>query len=129
MASTSFSPELNYQARKPTFNGDPRSLFADGTVPDGWKTMEADDAVAPGAGTGAVTGLVVNNAGAGLEDGSVTGIATTALKGSGTGLKVDLTISSGQVQVAEVNAGGTGYAVADTVSVTGYDDVELGVTL
>ena len=52
MTSSSFAPELNYDARKPRFNADPATLFEDGVVPDGWQTTESGDAKGPGAGTG-----------------------------------------------------------------------------
>ena len=44
-------------------------------------------------------------------------------------MKVDIVISGGQLQSADVNAGGTGYATGDTVSVNGYTDTVLTVTI
>ena len=124
-----YSPERNFDAtKKPGFNGNPATLFEGGTLPAGWQTWEGTAAVAPGAST-AASGVTINAAGEGYEDGSVSAIATTALTGSGTGLTVDLVIDSGQLQQATVNAGGSGYAQGDTVSVTGYDGAVLGVTV
>ena len=127
--TSSYSPERNFDAtKKPGFNGNPATLFAEGTLPAGWQTWEGAAAVAPGAST-AATGVTINAAGEGFDDGSAAGVATTALTGGGSGLTVDVTISSGQMQAATVNAGGSGYAQGDTVSVTGYDGVVLGVTV
>ena len=129
MASTSFAPELNFAAKKPTFNADPATLFEDGNVPADWKTCEAGDAVAPGASTGAVKSVVITDPQGGFSDGADTGVATTALTGGGTGLKVDVVVSGGQLSSASVSAGGTGYKTNDTVTVTGYTDTVLTVSL
>ena len=127
MTSSSFAPELNYDARKPRFNADPATLFEGGTVPAGWRTTEPGDATGPGAGTGAVKGVVITDPQGGFEDGSVSGVGTTAISSSGTGLKVDIVIAGGQLSSATVNAAGTGYANGDTVSVNGYADTVLTV--
>ena len=52
--------------------------------------------------------------------GPYTGIATTTT-GAGTGLTVDVTVSSNNVTAIAVNAGGTGYKVGDTVTIDGGD--------
>ena len=127
MTSSSFAPELNYDARKPRFNADPATLFEDGVVPTGWKTTEPGDATGPGAGTGAVKSVVITDPQSGFSDGSVSAVATTAISSSGTGLKVNIVISGGQLSSATVNAAGTGYANGDTVSVNGYTDTVLTV--
>tara|TARA_B100001287_G_scaffold214577_1_gene183458 strand:+ start:817 stop:1215 length:399 start_codon:yes stop_codon:yes gene_type:complete len=128
--TSSYSPELNFDARKPRFHGDPATLFEDGVVPDGWMTTNPAEAEDAAADTSA-KGVTINNPGEGFEDGSPTGVATTALTGGGSGATVDLEISSGQVQAASVTEGaaGSGYAQGDTLSVTGYEGVVLGVTV
>ena len=129
MTSSSFAPELNQAATRPRFNSDPETLFEGGTVPAGWMTTEPGTATAPGAGSGAVKSVVITDPQSGFSDGSVSAVATTAISSSGTGLKVDIVISGGQLQSADVNAGGTGYATGDTVSVNGYTDTVLTVTI
>src|SRR6056300_1741620 len=46
-----------------------------------------------------------------------TNVATTG--GTGTGLTVDITTSAGEITAVTVNNTGTGYAVGDTITVTG----------
>lgn len=47
---------------------------------------------------------------------SETGVASTAIKGSGSGATFDITAVAGAITVAAVNAGGSGYAVGDILS-------------
>ena len=49
---------------------------------------------------------------------SATGVATTT-NGSGTGLTVDIVADGGSITSIAINAPGTGYAVGDTVTVSG----------
>lgn len=127
--TSSFEPELNYQATKPRFNANPDSLFEGGTVPAGWQTMNAAGA-SSSAGTGAVDTLVILEAGNSFSNGFSAGVATTKVTGAGDdALTVDVTVSAGQVQSVTVAAAGAGYANGDTVALTGFADVELGVVL
>ena len=126
--TTSYSPELNYQAGKPKFNGDPKTLFEDGAIPDGWQTMNAADAAAPADDGGAAAGVSIVDSSSGLDDGSAEGVATTAITGSGAGATVNIVIASGQAQLATVAEGGADYVQGDRLSVTGYDGVVLVVT-
>ena len=129
MASTSFAPELNQAATRPRFNSNPETLFDGGSLPSGWTTTEPETAVAPGDETGPVVSVVITNPQSGLEDGTASAVATTTLTGSGTGLKVDVEISSGQLDTATVQSGGNGYQTGDTVSVNGYAGTVLTVTI
>ena len=66
-----------------------------------------------------VTGVGFSNPGSGYSNAS--GVATTTINGyggAGTGFTLDLTTSGGQVTAAAVNAGGTGYAVNDTGTIS-----------
>ena len=74
----------------------------------------------------------ITTAGSGLSNGSSTGVATTAVTGTGSGMTVDITISGGAVTAATINAAGTGYRNGDTVSIDGqagtvltFSNVEL----
>ena len=74
----------------------------------------------------------ITTAGSGLSNGSSTGVATTAVTGTGSGMTVDITISGGAVTAATINAAGTGYRNGDTVSINGqagtvltFSNVEL----
>lgn len=74
----------------------------------------------------------ITTAGSGLSNGSSTGVATTAITGTGSGMTVDITISGGAVTAATINAAGTGYRNGDTVSIDGqagtvltFSNVEL----
>lgn len=125
--TTSYSPELNYQAGKPKFNGDPKTLFEGGAIPDGWQTMNAADAAAPADDGGAAAGVSIVDASSLLPDGG-TGIATTALTGGGSGCTVELVVTSGMAQLATVVDGGADYEQGDRLSVTGYEGVVLVVT-
>lgn len=146
---TSFSPELNYQAGKPKFNGDPSTLFDEGTVPSGWQTMEVADATTPSDDGGLATGVSIVDPSMLLPAGA-TGVATTALTGSGSGATVDIVTTAGMAQLASINItpaveadpdadppveaadpvvnGGSGYEQGDRLSVSGYDGVILVVT-
>ena len=127
--TSSFEPELNYQATKPRFNANPASLFEGGAVPVGWQTMDAATA-SGGAVTGVVESLAINEAGNAFPNGFTAGVATAKLTGSGDdALTVDVTVSAGQVQSVVIAVGGTGYAAGDIVSLDGFTDVELGVSL
>lgn len=130
----SYSPEAIELARRPVFNTDATSIFEGGKiVPAGLKAVDVTTKITlpdqiPGP-TGVVTGVTITAAGNGLTDATPTNVATTATKGAGTGLTVNITIAGGQVTVATVNAGGSGYATGDTVSVAGYAGVTLTVAV
>ena len=117
-------------ARRPRFNGDPVTLFEDGTMPAGYQTTEPGAATAPGAST-AIKGLTVKEAGVGLEDGFQPGVALigTGQSGTGAGGTADITIDAGQVQQATVAAGGANYTQGDELTVTGLADVVVVVTV
>lgn len=133
----SYSPEAIELARRPVFNTNAASIFAGGVVtPTGLKAIDVTTKITlhnqtppqPPA-TGIATAVAITAAGAGLTDGTPKAVGTTATKGNGTGLTVDLTIAGGAVTVAAVAAGGTGYTTGDTVTVTGYTGVTLTVTV
>lgn len=127
--TSSFEPELNYQATKPRFNGNPATLFEGGTVPGGWQTMNSASASGTPV-TGVVVTLAVNEAGNALTNGFSAAVATSKISGAGDdALTVDVTVTAGQVQSVVVADGGTGYAAGDVVSLVGFADVELGVSL
>ena len=67
----------------------------------------------------------ITTAGSGLSNGSSTGVATTAITGTGSGMTVDITISGGAVTAATINAAGTGYRNGDTVSIDGQTGTVL----
>ena len=62
----------------------------------------------------------ITTAGSGLVDGPYTGVATTAVTGTGSGMTVDITISGGAVTAAAINSAGSGYRNGDTVSIDGH---------
>ena len=53
--------------------------------------------------------------------GYATAAAVATTGGSGTGLTVDITVSSGSVQAVAVNVAGTGYLNGDLITITGGD--------
>tara|TARA_B110000908_G_C10187116_1_gene418531 strand:+ start:19 stop:564 length:546 start_codon:yes stop_codon:yes gene_type:complete len=53
--------------------------------------------------------------------GYTTAAAVATTGGSGTGLTVDITVSSGSVQAVAVNVAGTGYLNGDLITITGGD--------
>ena len=67
----------------------------------------------------------ITTPGSGLSNGSSTGVATTAITGTGSGMTVDITISGGAVTAATINAAGTGYRNGDTVSIDGQTGTVL----
>lgn len=83
-------------------------------------------------GTGIISALAINNAGAGYSDGAYVGVSLTG--GSGAGATADVTIAGGVVTVATINAGGSGYQDTDVLALdTGVvgvpgTPVELGPT-
>lgn len=130
----SYSPEAIELARRPIFNTNAASIFDGGTVvPAGLKAIDLENPItlpdqAP-APAGVVASLTVTTGGTGLTNGTPKAVATTATKGVGTGLTVDLTVAGGIVTAASVAAGGTGYVSGDTVNVTGYTGAVLTVTV
>ena len=60
-----------------------------------------------------VTAEGIATGGRGYSFSSTTAVPTVALTGSGTGLTVNVTLSSGVVTGVAINAGGTGYQVGD----------------
>lgn len=123
----SYSPEAVALKTRPVFNVRASSIYTDGDVtPPGLTAVDTTQTVTL-LDQDPVTTLTITNAGTGLVDGTPTAVTTTAITGAGTGLTVDLTISGGEVTVATVDAGGDGYSVGDTVSVTGYAGVVLTV--
>lgn len=147
---TSYSPELNYQAKKPKFNGDPCTLFEGCAVPTGWMTMEPTEATQPADDGGLATGVSIIDPSMLLPQGGAA-LATTALTGSGSGATVDLTVGAGMGQLATINVtpgtpgsddglgnivpptdpvinGGSGYVQGDRLSVDGYNGLVLVVT-
>lgn len=147
--TTSYSPELNYQAGKPKFNGNPDTLFEGGAVPQGWQTMTAEDATQPADNGGLATGVSIVDPSMLLPVGGQA-LATTTLTGTGSGATVDLTITAGMAQLASINVtpgtpgdpnatppvapvdpvvnGGSGYEQGDRISVDGYPGLILVVT-
>ena len=92
---------------------------------------ELDDTITLTA-AGFADAVRITTAGSGLSNGSSTGVATTAVTGTGSGMTVDITISGGAVTAATINAAGTGYRNGDTVSINGqagtvltFSNVEL----
>lgn len=123
----SYSPEAVALKNRPTFNNRASSIYADGDVsPPGLTAVNTKQTVTL-LDQDPVATLTITNAGSGLTNGTPTAVATTAITGAGTGLTVDLTVSGGEITVATVNAGGDGYAIGDTVSVTGYSGAVLTV--
>lgn len=123
----SYSPEAVALKNRPTFNNRASSVYASGDpTPPGLTAVDTKTTVTL-LNQNPVATLTITNAGSALSNGTPTGVATTATKGAGTGLTVNLTVSGGSVTVATVNAGGDGYSVGDTVSVTGYAGVVLTV--
>ena len=148
--TTSYSPELNYQAGKPKFNGNPDTLFEGGAVPQGWQTMTAEDATQPADNGGLATGVSIVDPSMLLPAGGEA-LATTTLTGAGSGATVDLIITAGMAQLASINVtpgtpadnsdplnpvpevppvvnGGSGYEQGDRISVDGYPGLVLVVT-
>ena len=92
---------------------------------------ELDDTITLTA-AGFADAVRITTAGSGLSNGTSTGVATTAVTGTGSGMTVDITISGGAVTAATINAAGTGYRNGDTVSIDGqagtvltFSNVEL----
>lgn len=130
----SYSPEAIELARRPVFNTNAASIFQGGTVtPAGLKAVDVTAKITlPNQAPpphGVVTAVAITNAGTGLANGTPKAVATTATKGSGTGLTVDITVAGGVVTVAAVAAGGQNYVTGDTVSVAGHAGVVLTVTV
>lgn len=65
-------------------------------------------------------GLVVFGSARDFDEDYVTtnGVASVAIKGSGTGATFNITAVSGAITVVAVNAGGSGYAVGDILTLT-----------
>lgn len=63
------------------------------------------------------TGTEASYAGTGYTTG--TAVATSAITGSGSGLTLNTTVTSGGVSAAAINAAGSGYAVNDIAEITG----------
>ena len=85
---------------------------------------ELDDTITLTA-AGFADAVRITTAGSGLTNGTSTGVATTAITGTGSGMTVDITISGGAVTAATINAAGTGYRNGDTVSINGQTGTVL----
>lgn len=69
-------------------------------------------------GTGAsVTSVGITTVGSNYVNGTSTNVSTLSLNGSGTGLVLDLTVSSGKISSAAIVSGGNGYKVGDVVGI------------
>ena len=64
-----------------------------------------------------VTGTLPTSSGGSYSGGPYTGLATTG--GSGTGLTVDVTVTTSEVSAIALNAGGTGYLTGETITIDG----------
>ena len=65
--------------------------------------------------------LTISQAGSGYDDGNYTGVALVNATGSGIGATADITVTSGAISAATVNAGGGGYTTSDTFTVADAD--------
>ena len=77
----------------------------------------------------AITELPVNNlkvksAGSGLANGSYTA-QSTSTGGSGSSMTVDLVITDGKVERANINAAGSNYTIGDSITLPSFPGVEL----
>ena len=80
--------------------------------------------IRPNTGTGSqASGITFSSTIDGATDGTQNYLHPTTATGSGNGIVVSVTISSGVVSGVELYNGGFGYAVGDTVTLT---DTELG---
>ena len=83
-----------------------------------------DMATRPFLGNGVVGTLgAISAAGSGYSNG--TNVATTG--GTGTGLTVDITTSSGGLSTVTVNTRGTGYTAGDTITISGGSGGQIPV--
>ena len=73
--------------------------------------------------TAPVNSRRIINAGSGLTNGTSTNVATSG--GGGSGLTVDIKVAGGKVVAANINALGSGYALDDVLTVSGFSGVEL----
>jgi hypothetical protein len=127
----SYSPEAVQRGLRPSFNTSAASLYANGVngIPVGLRGNDLTSTILLALADGPAASVAITAAGTGLTNGTPTGVATTALTGTGSGMTVNLTVAGGIVTVAARNAAGTGYSTGDTVSVTGYAGVVLTVTI
>lgn len=89
------------------------------TLTDGTRTHSASFEVTAESGN-VITGIRMNEGGAYTVDPDITATtAHTVVPAGGTGATFDLTMTDTSVQTAVVNAGGTGYAVNDVLTVAG----------
>jgi len=65
--------------------------------------------------------LTISQAGSGYDDGTYTDVALVNATGSGIGATADITVTSGAISAATVNAGGGGYTASDTFTVDNAD--------
>lgn len=70
--------------------------------------------------------LTISQAGSGYDDGNYTGVALVNATGSGIGATADITVTSGAISAATVNAGGGGYTTSDTFTVADSDLYSTG---
>jgi hypothetical protein len=127
----SYSPEAVEKGRRPIFNTDAASLYTNGVngIPVGLRGVDIGSTILLALPDGPAASVAITSAGTGLTNGTPTGLATTALTGTGSGMTVNMTVAGGIVTVATRNAAGTGYSTGDTVSVAGYAGVVLTVTI
>ena len=126
----SYSPEYHSLTKKPAFNGDPKSLFANGTLPSPYKIVDNAAVDAPVV-YGPIASFTIDDGGTGLSGVTATGIEVVG--GSGSGAQADVTVAGGVVTVATVNASnaGLGYQAGDQVTLAGagYAGVQLTVAI
>ena len=82
-------------------------------------THGGDGSGAPAAPAGSLDGISLVSGGSGYVDASYTGVALTG--GSGANATADITVSSGVVTAATINAAGTAYTSGNTLSVAAAD--------
>ena len=71
----------------------------------------------PSTGVPAILGAL--QGGSGYSNGNATNVATTVSPSGGTGLTVDITVSSNAIQTVTINTAGDGYSINDVVTVSG----------
>ena len=65
--------------------------------------------------------LTISQAGSGYQDGTYNNVALVNSSGSGSNATANITVSSGAISAATVNAGGGGYTTSDTFTVADSD--------
>ncbi|QIN96840.1 hypothetical protein [Synechococcus phage S-N03] len=128
---TEFCDEILVAGQALLDNGDPDTTAdpfgtASPTFLVGDSVQSPEAGHQPGDGGAAVLALDVTESGSGYTGAS--GVTTTAITGSGTGLTVTTLDAAGLLVTATIDNGGDGYEVGDVVSVDGGTGGELTIT-